>query len=505
MISQCDRPTSSAGEETTPSRDLEAGSSPSSPLSSWSPTPRELGDLELLLAGALAPLRGFLDRRAIETVTSRGLLPDGTPWLAPITLTVPAETAAAASEARRLVLSDPENTPLAVVDITDTWRTDGGGHGVAGEVSGIRAPVHGAFRSLYRSPDEVTKTFSRGPVLGVPLTAPPLKHQLDLIGARAVELSAEVLLLPTVGQGSPQLVSAEALIRAVLAASAELPGRPLVVPVPLAAREPQADRWLRRHLALAYGATSVLDVSDASGVAGMSSSLDDISALLDAGEPLPPGTVSPTVERELRHALPPRYERGVTVFFTGLSGSGKSTIARGLRDALLERGDRTVTLLDGDIVRRLLSKGLTFSREDRETNIRRIGYVAAEISRHGGAALCAPIAPYASTRAEVRRMVEETGGFVLVYVATPLEECERRDRKGLYAKARAGTIKEFTGVSDPYEPPGDADLVLDTTTLQPEEAVARVIDWLVTHGWLRPGSPGGAGRRSAAPRQDGGN
>ncbi len=154
---------------------------------------------------------------------------------------------------------------------------------------------------------------------------------------------------------------------------------------------------------------------------------------------------------------PPSGERGLVLFFTGLSGSGKSTVAQAVIDTLLEAGERTVTSLDGDVVRRNLSAGLTFSKEDRETNIRRIGWVAAEISRHGGVAVCSPIAPFDSTRKQVRAMVDEAGGeFVLVHIATPLEECERRDRKGLYAKARRGEIPEFTGISSPYEEPEDA-------------------------------------------------
>jgi sulfate adenylyltransferase len=211
----------------------------------------------------------------------------------------------------------------------------------------------------------------------------------------------------------------------------------------------------------------------------------ELAALLDRGEEIPDWFTTPAVAQELRRAHPPRHGRGLTVFFTGLSGSGKSTIARGLADALVERGGRTVTLLDGDVVRRLLSAGLTFSRDDRDLNIRRIGYVAAEITRHGGVAICAPIAPYARTRAEVRRMVEAAGDFVLIHVSTPLEECERRDRKGLYAKARAGEIPEFTGISDPYEAPGDADVTIDTTPLSADDAVARVFDHLVASGWVR--------------------
>jgi sulfate adenylyltransferase len=167
---------------------------------------------------------------------------------------------------------------------------------------------------------------------------------------------------------------------------------------------------------------------------------------------------------------------GKTIFLTGFSGSGKSTIARALVDRLAD--DRSVTLLDGDVVRTHLSRGLGFSREDRDINIRRIGWVAAEVTKHGGVSVCAPIAPYDETRKWVRGIVEAAGGpgaFLLVWIATPLEECERRDVKGLYAKARAGEIKGFTGIDDPYEEPADAELVIDTTTVSVADAVARIV------------------------------
>jgi sulfate adenylyltransferase len=166
---------------------------------------------------------------------------------------------------------------------------------------------------------------------------------------------------------------------------------------------------------------------------------------------------------------------GRTVLLSGLSGSGKSTIARALVEQLA--ATRTVTLLDGDVVRTHLSRGLGFSREDRDLNIRRIGWVAAEVTKHGGLAVCAPIAPYDETRQWVRQTVEAAGGpgsFILVWISTPIEECERRDVKGLYAKARAGEITGFTGIDDPYEPPQDADLVIDTTTVPVRDAVARI-------------------------------
>jgi len=170
----------------------------------------------------------------------------------------------------------------------------------------------------------------------------------------------------------------------------------------------------------------------------------------------------------------PKPSGGLVVFFTGLSGSGKSTIARALMQSYDDEGE-LYTSLDGDVVRRHLSAGLTFSKEDRETNIRRIGWVAAEIARNGGTAICSPIAPFDATRRDVRRMAEETGArFLLIHVATPLAECERRDRKGLYAKARAGEIPEFTGISSPYEAPTDAELVIDTVDVPVAEAVTLV-------------------------------
>ncbi len=188
---------------------------------------------------------------------------------------------------------------------------------------------------------------------------------------------------------------------------------------------------------------------------------------------------------ELRKTHPPRHKQGFVVFFTGLSGSGKSTIANALMVKLLEMGGRRVTLLDGDLVRKHLSSELTFSKEHRDLNIRRIGFVAAEIAKNGGAAICAPIAPYAATRREVREMVEPVGGFIEVHVATPLEVCEQRDVKGLYAKARAGLIKEFTGISDPYEEPENPELCIDTRECTPEEAAQQVILKLESLGFIR--------------------
>lgn len=206
---------------------------------------------------------------------------------------------------------------------------------------------------------------------------------------------------------------------------------------------------------------------------------------LAKGDDLPEWFTYREVADELQKTYRPRHKRGLTVLFTGLSGSGKSTIANALMVKLLEHGERTVTLLDGDIVRQNLSSELGFSKEHRNLNVARIGYVASEISKHGGIAICAPIAPYDAVRKSVRNMVQETGGrFVLVHVSTDIETCEARDRKGLYAAARAGKIKEFTGISDPYEAPEDADITIDTVKYLPQESVKKIMDYLYLEGLL---------------------
>ena len=210
---------------------------------------------------------------------------------------------------------------------------------------------------------------------------------------------------------------------------------------------------------------------------------------LNEGREIPAWFTYPEVVHELRRSYPPRHKQGVTIFFTGLSGSGKSTIANVLMTKFLETGGRPVTLLDGDLVRKHLSSELGFSKEHRDINIRRIGYVASEITKNGGIAICAPIAPYDATRKHVRAMIEPLGGFILVHVSTSIEVCEQRDRKGLYAKARAGIVKEFTGISDPYEAPQKAEVVINTAELSPEEAAQEIILHLEQQGFIGVNGP----------------
>ena len=205
---------------------------------------------------------------------------------------------------------------------------------------------------------------------------------------------------------------------------------------------------------------------------------------LSKGKEIPEWFTFKAVARELERSNPPLNQRGLTVFFTGLSGSGKSTLANGLMVRLLEEGSRPVTLLDGDIVRTHLSSELGFSKDHRSINIRRIGYVASEITKNGGIAICAPIAPYEIDRTFNRSLISELGGFIEIYVNTPLEKCEERDAKGLYALAREGKIKEFTGISDPYEEPKESEIVVDSSSENPEKLVNQIFLKIVDMGYI---------------------
>lgn len=516
-------------------------------LPSWTLDEGQLADLEMLLSGAFAPLTGFMTATEVASVCEQGILPGGTPWPVPVTLDIP--VSAMPPGQRRLALNDPEGVPLAVLDIAE--RSDAlvsppvqGGPGgrparpadyaadglirLSGQVLPCREPEHGPFRHLRKPPAKVRADLGEGPVLAFVTRRPLNARQIGQLRHMAGQLKARLLLLPTVAGPAEVVVRPDALVRSVRAATRHLPPGTLVVPVALAPRDVGDEREvaLRALVAASYGAThlfadelsapaarvTVIPVMAAGdwaydraaevwrplsliepGTERADLALGELEDLLDRGEEVPAWFTPPAVAAELRRARPPRSERGLVVFLTGLSGSGKSTIARGLRDALSERGDRTVSLLDGDLVRELLSAGLTFSRADRDLNIARIGFVAAEVARHGGIAICAPIAPYAAARAQVRNMAREVGDFLLVHVATPAQVCEARDRKGLYAKARAGLIDNFTGVSDPYEEPQDAELTIDTSVMNRQQSVDAVLRLLTMGGWLAAGEPGGAG------------
>jgi sulfate adenylyltransferase len=495
----------------------------------WAPSPAELADLELLLAGAYAPLRGFLGASDVVSLRNTGHLTDGTDWPVPVTLEIPVALAAMIDPGdptrRTLVLTDTEGAPIAAMEVTEATASDGGVL-VGGPVSPYGDGTHGVFRRLRRSPAEVRSALGDGRVLGVIVDRPLHRPQLAQIVHAARAIGAKLLFLVPVAGPGPDGLPPESLVRAVLAAADRLPDVE-VVAVPMAAppvgrRDEVREALLRGRVMENYGATHVLSTSDTMISGGglrvlvprefaydtrdgqwrsaedvpkrfrrVAMTPDEINELLDDGSQLPEWHTPPAVARELSRQRPPRDTRGFVLFFTGLSGSGKSTIARGVADALQETGERTVTFLDGDVVRRELSAGLTFSKADRDLNIRRIGWVAAEVARHGGLAICCPIAPYAAARATARAQASAAGaGFVLVYVATPLEVCEQRDRKGLYAKARAGLIIGMTGIDDPYEEPTDADIVVDASRVSVDEGVSTVLERLADEGWIAPRTRG---------------
>jgi sulfate adenylyltransferase len=455
---------------------------------SYTLDPAALSDVELLLTGAFAPLRCYLGPRAAAAIRRQRRLPDGGPFPVPVTLAVPAEVAerlaggvgavrdgagAPADPAGpRLALRDPEGVLLAVVMVSEIAAvTEGaadrdgtlarlpgpdGSSLIAGPVEGVALPTHHDFVTLRRPPEPAGRRLL--------VVSDPVGYQSTAPARRLAErLGARLALVPACAPHGPDDAAFAARARGLR--DDARPGEQAMV---LETRwcGPDLDGTLARAwIARSYGATDL-------GVAP--EHRDAVARLL-------PEVAVHSLTADRQAAQP---GRGLMVLFTGLSGSGKSTVARALVGRLLEDGDRPVTLLDGDVVRRHLSSELGFSRQDRDTNVRRIGWVGAQVAKHGGIAVCAPIAPYDATRRDVRATVEAVGTFVLVHVATPLDVCEARDRKGLYARARSGAISEFTGISDPYEPPADADVVLDTSELGVDEAAASVLDYLTAAGLL---------------------
>jgi sulfate adenylyltransferase len=415
---------------------------------------------------------------------------------------------------------------------------------VGGRVEGVELPEHFDFRELRMTPAEVRAALaSRGwsRVVGFQTRNPMHRVHQELTLRAAGAVGAKLLINPVVGMTKPGDIDHYTRVRCYKALMHRYPpDTAMLALLPLAMRMagPREAVWhaiVRRNFGCThfivgrdhagpgkrrggrpfYGPFDAQDllrrfedeigitmvsfpalvyVGDLDayvpedevpeGLAADTISGTELRRRVRSGESVPHWFTFPEVAAELRRSHPPRREQGFTVFFTGLSGSGKSTVLKTLNARLLERGGRTVTMLDGDLVRKHLSSELGFSRAHRDLNIQRIGFVAAEITRHGGIAMCAPIAPYDAARKAVRALVGGHGGFVLVHLAAPLEVCEQRDRKGLYAKARAGIVKEFTGVSDPYEPPMDAELTIDTSQVSADEAADLVMRHLEQEGFI---------------------
>jgi sulfate adenylyltransferase len=392
-----------------------------------------------------------------------------------VTLALPAgrEDVVAAGGA---VLRDEEWTPFArLVDVTAA--TDDDRTFIRGRLEVCGAREAGFRRSAALTSADAGAHTDASVVVLRRLPVGAEHRRLQAVAASGRPL---VLVVPS-GEQGPDDVPASVLARAA-DTIASLGPAATVRMAPLVWRDPASDAALVELLVSWLGATDVeyLDPHADDESAGVWAATVDA---LHGGVSVASDLVDEKALAQLRRWKPARDQRGLVLMFTGLSGSGKSTVARGVAERVRDAG-RTVTLLDGDVVRTFLSAGLGFDRQSRERNVERIGFVAAQVAHHGGVAICAPIAPYRSGRARVRELAAQHGDFVLVHVSTPIEECERRDLKGLYAQARAGLISEFTGISDPYEVPDDADLSLDTSAMTTAEAVRQVVEHLTVGGWL---------------------
>jgi sulfate adenylyltransferase len=470
---------------------------------SWNLTSRQICDLELLLCGGYSPLSGFMTPAEANSVSTRQRLLDGTFWPATITLELPGGIARGLQAGDPLVLRDLEGVAVAILHVEDAADA----RCVGGSVEGIQPIQHYDFTTLRLTPAEARKQLGelgwRKVVASQPLGVIHRAEQEFSLKA-AMDLEAGLFIAPAVGLPEAGEADHYTRVRCLQAALQHYPeGRALLDLLPL--DEARARDGLLRAIVLKnYGCSHLLAEEDFDSLSEHRDHTGVEPVRFERKGPAPPPAIAqlkehlgrdrvidtrqsfPEVIHELKRTYPPRSKQGFTVFFTGLPSAGKSTIANVLLVKLMEMGFLPVTLLDGDIVRRHLSSELGFSREHRDINIRRIGFVASEITKNGGIAICAPIAPYASVREEVREMIVPRGGFVLVHVSTPLPICETRDRKGLYAKAREGRIKEYTGISDPYEAPQNADLAIDTSQKTPEDCALQVVAYLQEQGYIEP-------------------
>ncbi len=529
---------------------------------------RQLSDLELLMNGALSPLRGFMTREEYESVRDNMRLPDGTLWPVPICLDISEAQAKELKPGQSVALRDAEGFMVAVLTLEDIWAADKaleaeqvygtqdakhpgveslfrqtGTHYAGGAIEGIQFPLHFAFRRHRHTPAEIRQIYKKlgwRRIVGFHTRNPLHRAQFEMTLRAMAQARANLLLHPVVRRVRPGDIDTYTRIRCYLEMSGKYPPNMMLLSLlPLSMRmagpresllhalirknygcthfamgphhaspmidghffyKPDAAKSLiqsfRDELGISvlhfdemvYAADedAYMPVSEVpAGGTVRSLSDDEFHRRLRGGRRIPEWFTFPQVIEVLEQAYPPRHRQGLTIFCTGLSGAGKSTIARILHARFLEMGGRPVTLLDGDIVRRNLSNELGFSKEHRDINVRRIGFVASEITKNRGIAICAPIAPYSEIRRQIRELIESYGGFVEVHVATPLEVCETRDRKGLYAKARAGLLKGFTGVDDPYEQPEAPEVFIDTTDMTPDEAAQEVLLYLERAGYIK--------------------
>ncbi|MGV3739841.1 MAG: bifunctional sulfate adenylyltransferase/adenylylsulfate kinase [Gammaproteobacteria bacterium] len=533
-------------------------------------TKRQLCDLECILNGAFAPLTGFLNEDDYRSVCKTMRLTNGALWPMPITLDVSETFATQVQLGEQIVLTNDENTPLALLTVSSKWQPDkdeealfvfgscdkkhpgvnylftiAGLYYLGGTVTALSPIMHYDFVQYRHTPSELRQVFNTqgwSRIIAFQTRNPIHRAHYELMQRAADEVNGNLLIHPVVGMTRNGDIDAVTRVHCYEAILAEFPKqRAILSLLPLAMRMagPREALWhaiIRKN----FGVTHFIVGRDHAGP-GLNSAghpfydpyaaqkltnqykdeigielipfsavvyvkekakfytmeelnpddtIEDISGTelrrrLEKGLMIPDWFTFPEVIKILQTAYPPKYKQGFTLFFTGLSGAGKSTIAKAFVSYLKSNSkQRKITLLDGDVIRRNLSNGLGFSKADRDIQIRRIGYVAAEITKHGGIAICAAIAPYSELRQQIRSTINEYGGFIEIYVATPLSVCKKRDIKGLYRQAELGLIQHFTGVSDPYEEPVNPEITIDTSVMTVHDAVQKIFSYLITQGYF---------------------
>ncbi len=532
-------------------------------------TKRQMCDLELIMNGGFAPLKGFMNQADYNGVVQNMRLADGTVWPMPIVLDVAEDIIKKAADDKTLLLKSSEGDVLATMQIENAWQPDKDNEAkmvygtkdmlhpgvnylinqtksfyVSGSLTKVTEPQYYDFKKMRRTPEQLKQYFKEHgitKVVAFQTRNPMHRAHLELTFRAAKQVGAHLLIHPVVGQTKPGDVEYVPRVRCYDALLPHYPsGTATLSLLPLAMRMagPREALWhaiIRKN----YGCTHFIVGRDHAGPGNDSkgvpfygpydsqtlvkqyahevgiepvffsemvyipatdsySPVDQIPAgtktmsisgtelrnILNNGKEIPAWFTYPEVAKELRVAYPARNKQGFTVFFTGLSGAGKSTIANALALKLMEIQNRSITMLDGDEVRKTLCAGLGFSKEDRSRNVQRVGFVANEITKSGGIALCPLIAPYKDDRNHNRKLISANGGYVEVFVATSLDECEKRDTKGLYAQARAGKITQFTGISDPYEAPTSAELVIDTARVSVDQALDIIVGHLRNEGFV---------------------
>ncbi|MFC1842070.1 bifunctional sulfate adenylyltransferase/adenylylsulfate kinase [Candidatus Dependentiae bacterium] len=532
-------------------------------------TKRQLCDLELILNGGFAPLKGFMCQEDYNNVVENMRLKDGSLWPIPITLDIDENLAKKIKNKSCVDLCDTEGTILAKLTVSGSWKpnkkkeakyvfgtTDTDHPGIAyllkktkeyyvgGKLKKIASPIHYDFTNLRHTPKQLKSIFKEKNIKNVVTfqTRNPMHRVHKEISTRAAEkIGGHLLIHPVVGMTKPgdiDYVTRVHCYRKILKHYPENSASLSLLPLAMRMAGPREALWhaiIRKN----YGCTHFIIGRDHAGpgknktgksfygpyeaqqlvqkysneigikivpfkMMAYVKELDKylpldlipknlkpqlisgtkLREMIKNGTKIPEWFSYPNIVEELRKTYKPKYEKGFTIFLTGLCSSGKSSIAKGVCAKLSETTSRPITILDGDIIRQNLSKGLGFSQKDRSINVQRVGFVAKEITKHNGIAICALVSPYEEDRNNNRKEIEEYGGYIEVYVSTPLGACEARDPKGLYQKARAGIIKNFTGIDDPYEPPKNPELIINTANISRMDAVEKVVNYLKTKKYM---------------------